>query len=66
MRVGHLLRKPWILFRYEARGICYQQPLPRGGEFRQGDATASSSDRMGRLRISNEFHEIPLDRPGGE
>ena len=55
-----------MLFRYEARGMCYQQPLPGGGEFREGYATASSSDRMGRLRISHEFHEVPLDRPGAE
>lgn len=66
MRVDHLLKKPWLLFPYEASGICDQQPLPRGSEFREGHATASSSDRMGRLRISNEFHEVPLDRPGGE
>ena len=66
MRADHLLRKPWMLFRYEARGICDQQPLPGGGEFREGHATASSSDRMGRLRISHEFHEVPLDRPGAE
>ena len=37
-----------------------------GGEFREGHATSSSSDRMGRLRVSNEFHEILLDRPGGK